>query len=74
MSLDIKEAANMVITPDGNALILAGGATCDLEYGRIIEFNFADNEIVRDYYVGQEAQLWKWGGVTVMRSHVDLTP
>lgn len=73
-ALNLKDAANMALTPYGNFLIVAGGAGCALEYGRIIEYNPIEDQLVREYYIDNATQIRKWGGVTVLRNHVNWSP
>lgn len=72
-ALNLKEVADMTVTSSGNFIILAGGATCGLEYARVIEYKPGTDALVRQYNPDADGdfQVWKWGGVAVIKNHVD---
>lgn len=75
LPLNLQDVADLSAMPDGNLILVGGGTHCYptlTEYGRVIVYNPQTDTTVREFSDDGSIQVDRFGGVAVIRNHVDL--
>lgn len=75
LPLNLQDVADLSAMPDGNLILVGGGTHCYptlTEYGRVIVYNPQTDTKVREFSDDGSIQVDRFGGVAVIRNHVDL--